>query len=58
MAMEPDACAKRIVDGIEKNRARVLITPETYIADFFKRVFPVGTDTVTAAISRGGIPDF
>lgn len=57
IAMEPDACARKIVNGIEKNRARVLITAETYIADTFKRIFPTGTDTVTAMISRGGIPD-
>lgn len=57
-AMEPSTCAKQIVDGIEHNRARTLITGSTRVADLMKRVMPSMTDTITARMTRMGIPDF
>jgi len=57
-AMEPAQCARQIVDGIEKNRARTLVTGSTHVADLLKRLMPSGTDTVTAFMTRMGIPDF
>jgi NADP-dependent 3-hydroxy acid dehydrogenase YdfG len=38
--MPPARAAAQIVEGIEHNRARVLITPETHIIDFASRVAP------------------
>ncbi|MCB0219549.1 MAG: SDR family NAD(P)-dependent oxidoreductase [Chrysiogenetes bacterium] len=43
-AISPDEAAKEIVDGIKKNKARVLITRESHVIDTFKRLFPVGTN--------------
>ena len=40
---EPEVVARRIVRAIERNQLRVLITPESRVLDFAKRVFPVGT---------------
>jgi len=41
--MPPEECAARIVRGIEQNSARVLITRETHIADWAKRLAPVAS---------------
>ncbi len=57
-AMDADACAKQIVDGIEKNRARTLITGSAKVVDVLKRVMPTALDAVTARMTRMGIPDF
>jgi short-subunit dehydrogenase len=57
-AAEVEPCAKQIVDGIEKNRARTLITGPTRMVDLFKRVMPTLTDALVAPLSRKGIPDF
>ena len=51
-ALAPEKCARKIVRGIEKNKARVLITPESHIADALKRLFPSGTDTVMSVLQR------
>ncbi len=56
-AMASEPCAKKIVDGIEKNRARVLITGATWFFDIMKRLFPTLTDTVVAMGTRRGIPE-
>ena len=48
--MPPEQCAARIVRGIEQNRARVLITRETHLLDWAKRLAPVGS---TALVSWG-----
>lgn len=57
-AMEPSVCARQIVDGIEKNRARTLVTGSARIADVLKRVMPSTVDALAARMTRMGIPDF
>lgn len=42
--LPPEEAAKQIVEGIKKNKARVLITRESYAIDTLKRLFPVGTN--------------
>ena len=42
--MSPDAAAAEIIDGIKKNKMRVIITRESKLTDVAKRVFPVGTN--------------
>lgn len=37
----PDAVARAIIKGIEKNKLRVRVRPEAMVADWMKRVFPV-----------------
>ena len=39
--LPPDRAAERILRGIEKNSARILITREAYLIDYAKRAFPV-----------------
>ncbi|MEW6776742.1 MAG: SDR family NAD(P)-dependent oxidoreductase [Bdellovibrionota bacterium] len=48
-AISPDIAAKEIVDGIQKNKPRVLITRETHIVDGMKRLFPVFSSQLLAA---------
>lgn len=36
----PELVANKIVHAIETNRMRVLVTPETYVMDLFKRATP------------------
>ncbi len=38
--LPPSVVASAVVRGIERNRARVLIARETYVADFAKRLLP------------------
>ena len=47
-ALPPEKAAERIVRGIERGAARVLIAPETYFVDGAKRMFPVLTDAIMA----------
>jgi short-subunit dehydrogenase len=56
-ALDADSCAKKIVDGIEKNRARTLVTVSTIVFDVMKRLMPTLTDTLVARMMRRGIPD-
>jgi short-subunit dehydrogenase len=56
-ALDADACAKKIVKGIEKNRARTLVTASTVFFDLMKRLMPSATDTIVARMMRRGIPD-
>ena len=56
-ALDVEPCAKQIVDGIEKNRARILITGSTVTFDLMKRLMPSLTDTIVARMMRRGIPD-
>jgi short-subunit dehydrogenase len=56
-ALDADSCAKKIVDGIEKNRARILVTGSTVFFDLMKRLMPTLTDTMVARMMRRGIPD-
>jgi NAD(P)-dependent dehydrogenase (short-subunit alcohol dehydrogenase family) len=46
--MPASAAAARIVAGIKKNKARVLITRETYALDFAKRVAPDASASLVA----------
>jgi NAD(P)-dependent dehydrogenase (short-subunit alcohol dehydrogenase family) len=41
--MPPERAAQLIVRGIERNRARVLITRESYLMDFARRLAPVAS---------------
>ena len=45
----PEQAAAKIVRGIEKNQLRVRITPETYVLDWLKRLFPTGVQTLIRA---------
>jgi short-subunit dehydrogenase len=56
-ALDADVCARRIVDGIEKNRARILVSSSTVLFDWMKRLMPTLTDTMVAKMMRRGIPD-
>ncbi|MBT4520808.1 MAG: SDR family NAD(P)-dependent oxidoreductase [Halieaceae bacterium] len=56
-AMDSESCARRVVNGIEKNRGRILITGSTRFFDILKRLFPTTTDTLVAKVTRGGIPE-
>lgn len=51
-ALAPEKCARRIVRAIERNKARVLITPESHVADWLKRLFPTGIDTVASRVQH------
>jgi NAD(P)-dependent dehydrogenase (short-subunit alcohol dehydrogenase family) len=44
--MPPEKAAEAIIDGIKRNRARVLITRETHVLDFLKRVAPNGSNAL------------
>jgi NAD(P)-dependent dehydrogenase (short-subunit alcohol dehydrogenase family) len=44
--LPPEKAAARIVRGIEKNWARILITREAYLIDAVKRLFPVFSSEV------------
>ena len=47
--------ARRIIDGAEKGRARVLIGKETYLVDIMARAFPAITNSLTGRL-REKIP--
>jgi hypothetical protein len=44
--MPPEEAAAQIVKGIERRRARLLITRETHILDLAKRVAPNGANSI------------
>jgi short-subunit dehydrogenase len=44
--------AARVVRGIEKNAARVLIGRETYATDLMSRLFPAWTNTLVARVRK------
>jgi NAD(P)-dependent dehydrogenase (short-subunit alcohol dehydrogenase family) len=46
--MPPSAAAARILGGIKKNKARVLITRETYALDIAKRIAPTASSSLVA----------
>lgn len=50
--LAPEKCARRIVDAIRRDRARVRITAGTHLADWSKRLFPTATDRIVAALQR------
>lgn len=50
--LAPEKCARRIVGGIRRNRARVRITTASHLADWSKRLLPTVTDTVVAFFTR------
>lgn len=57
-AMAADRCAVQIVDAIENNTARALITPESKVTDALKRLFPTAVDSAVARFMRRGLPTF
>jgi short-subunit dehydrogenase len=56
-ALDADVCARKIVDGIERNRARTLVPGSTVVFDWMKRLMPTLTDSIVARVMRRGIPD-
>jgi butyryl-CoA dehydrogenase len=42
----PEKAAEKIVRGIERNQLRIRITPETWLLDWLKRLFPTGTQAL------------
>ena len=50
--MAPERCARRIVEAIRRNRARVRITGAAHLADWSKRLFPTATDSLVAVLQR------
>lgn len=48
----PSLVADKIVSAIEVNRMRVLVTPETYIMDVFKRTTPSLAEAFNAQVMR------
>jgi hypothetical protein len=46
--MPASAAAARIVNGIKKNKGRVLITRETYALDIAKRIAPNASTSLVA----------
>lgn len=47
----PERAAEKIVAGIERNRLRVRICPETYVLDVLKRLFPTGLQWLLARVA-------
>jgi short-subunit dehydrogenase len=43
VSVSPDQCARQIVSAIKKDRMRQLVTPESYLTDWVKRLWPVLT---------------
>jgi NAD(P)-dependent dehydrogenase (short-subunit alcohol dehydrogenase family) len=52
MGMSPEAAAARIVAAIERNAERLLITPETYVTDVIKRLYPTVPSRFIAWVHR------
>ncbi|MCX5740097.1 MAG: SDR family NAD(P)-dependent oxidoreductase [Proteobacteria bacterium] len=50
MAMSPEKAAAKILDAALRNKLRVVICPETRVADWAKRLFPAG---VHQLVERG-----
>jgi len=48
----PELVAKRIVDAIEGNKARMLVGPETYVMDFAKRLTPIWTNRLVDRVRK------
>lgn len=53
-AVSPEHAARLIVKGIQRNTARVLITPEAYLLDAIKRLFPVSGNALAGLLARDG----
>jgi len=52
LRVSPDHAASRIVDAIKREKPRLRITVETYVSDWLKRLFPVGTIRLLNALTR------
>ena len=48
----PERVASKVVRAIEINRMRVLITPETYVMDLFKRATPALAERVNGLLMQ------
>jgi NAD(P)-dependent dehydrogenase (short-subunit alcohol dehydrogenase family) len=48
----PERVASKIVRAIETNRMRVLVTPETYVMDLFKRATPALAERVNGLLMQ------
>jgi NAD(P)-dependent dehydrogenase (short-subunit alcohol dehydrogenase family) len=55
-SIEPAQCARRIIKGIQKNQARVLVTWETHLVDALERVAPALSRRVTDWMYRRYVP--
>jgi short-subunit dehydrogenase len=51
-AMAPERAAEKIVRGIERDKGRVRIGAEAYVADWAKRLFPTGTQRLLGFLFR------
>lgn len=49
---EASTAARVILDGVERRRARILVGPDAYLIDALVRLFPVGYQKGTVALSR------
>jgi short-subunit dehydrogenase len=57
LGTEPDVVAARIVQAIEHNSPRVLITKEARVADALKRLMPATTDGIVARVFKRISPE-
>lgn len=54
--MSPERAAERIVRAVERNKMRVLICREAYLADWLRRLVPTASQRLVAAASRRSGP--
>lgn len=49
-----DKAAKIIIDGIKKDKLRIMVGPDAYVLDWLKRLFPVGFQKLTGRKNAPG----
>ena len=52
LVIEPDAAARRIVEGTIRRQSRVLIGPETYVGDAVARLAPAASTQIFESLMR------
>jgi NAD(P)-dependent dehydrogenase (short-subunit alcohol dehydrogenase family) len=48
----PELVGTRILEAIERDKARVLVGPETYVTDLAKRLIPTGTNRIVDRLRK------
>jgi len=48
----PDKAAKTILNGVKKNKRRVLIGPDAYVFDAMVRLFPAGCQWIITKVVK------
>jgi len=48
MAMAPEKVARKILRAVERDKLRIVISPEAHAADLAKRLFPAGVYRILA----------